>query len=60
VGRRHTGSPHQAIIDANGSAGGDTIIFAHGVAGTVSLASALPLTSRSPSADISKWKMEEV
>ena len=37
-----TGTLRQAIIDANATAGADTISFAEGVTGTITLASALP------------------
>ncbi len=37
-----TGTLRQAIIDANANAGADTIAFAAGVTGTISLESALP------------------
>ncbi|MEX1218161.1 MAG: hypothetical protein WEA11_06565 [Acidimicrobiales bacterium] len=39
------GSLRQAIIDANASAGTDTITFAAGIAGTITLASDLPTVS---------------
>ena len=52
-----TGTLRQAIVDANAAAGADTINFAAGVTGTVTLSSALPqitesVTISGPGADV--------